>query len=619
MATCGLLAFAIAACTTVPPDEPDATPPPVTSPDLGTPADGRGGTLRIGLALDPASIDPRFVSDAEGELVVGALFEPLVTLDQRHQPVPAAAARWEMHDDGARFVFHLRRATFHDGSPVTADDFVRTFTRLLDGTASPPSYLGYLLEDVAGAAEAMETGGPVAGLQALDEYTLEITLRAPRPGFVTALADPSLVPVPADADDDPEAYAARPIGNGPFAMTEPREPDAFLRLTRFDAHHRPPVLDEVVFSVYPDSGVRDQQWDDLLAGQLHVAQIPPEHLDEARERFGESTDGYRGPGVLDGLGAAVYLYAFDTQQPPFDDVRVRRALSLAIDRERLAERVLAGAREAAFGVVPPPVPGSQPRACAYCRHDPVQARALWDEVVAERVAAQPPTDTDDAEQAAAGDGDDASAQPSPSPTDAPVEDEDLADPADPTEPTEPTEPAEPTEPTEPAEVPVPDELARITLTHNRGRTHAAIAERMAADIETALDITVDIVALDLAPLLQRVRAHEIGVFRLGWETNRPDPGAYLVPLFSSAEIGRDNLSGFADETVDALLEEARTLTQPAAARSRYREAERLVLDAMPVMPLLWYRELRVVAPDVEGLRWSPFGRIDLAAVSLRTS
>ena len=601
MATCLALALAAVACTAPASDEPETSPPPVTSPDLGGPAGDRGGTLRVGLSLDPVSIDPRFVTDAEGELVVGALFEPLVTLDERHEPVPGAARRWEMHEEGRRFVFHLRGATFHDGSPVTADDFVRSFTRLLDGTATPPSYLGYLLDDVAGADRVAEAGGAVDGLRAIDEQTLEITLRAPRPAFVTTLADPSLVPVPADADEDLEAFAARPVGNGPFAMTEAREPGAFLRLTRFADHHRPPVLDEVVFTVFPDSGARDQQWDDLLAGQLHIAEVPPERLDEARERFGESPDGYRGPGVLDGVAATVYLYAFDVAQPPFDDVRVRQALSLAIDRERLADRVLAGSRDPAYGIVPPPVPGSQRWACAYCRHDPGLARELWDEVLADRraadAAAEDAASAEDAESAEdAGSAEDAESAEEP-PTEAPA-DEEVAE--------------------EPIEVPVPDDLARITLTHNRGRTHAAIAERMAADIESALDVTVDVAAFDLGPFLQRVHAGDIPLFRVGWETNVPDPGAYLVPMFASSGLGRDNLSGFTDEGVDVLLEEARTRTRPAAARSRYREAERRILDAMPVMPLLWYRDLRVVAPDVEGLRWSPFGRIDLASVSLRT-
>ena len=141
----------------------DPTPVAAPTADPGVAPDGRGGTLRSGLDLDPASIDPRFVADAEGELVVGALFEPLVVLDERDEPVPGAAQRFEVLDDGRRFVFHLRRATFHDGTPVTAEDFVRTFTRLLDGTATPPSYLGYLLEDVAGATEALVHGGPVGG------------------------------------------------------------------------------------------------------------------------------------------------------------------------------------------------------------------------------------------------------------------------------------------------------------------------------------------------------------------------------------------------------------------------------------------------------------------------
>ena len=83
------------------------------------------------------------------------------------------------------------------------------------------------------------------------------------------------------------------------------------------------------------------------------------------------------------------------------------------------------------------------------------------------------------------------------------------------------------------------------------------------------------------------------------------------------QVGRDNVSGFADEAVDALLAEGGRRSSPTAARARYRQAERLILDAMPVMPLLWYRETLVVRPEVEGLRWSPFGRVDLASVSLR--
>ncbi|MFA9445348.1 ABC transporter substrate-binding protein [Egicoccus sp. AB-alg6-2] len=610
--------------------EPPATAP--TLPSAGATGDASGGTLRIGLALDPVSIDPRFVADDEGELVVGSLFEPLVTFDERLQVVPAAATHWEMLDEGARWIFHLREAQFHDGTPVTARDFVRTFTRLLDGAARPPSYLGFLLESVEGAASAQQRGGTVSGLRAIDERTLQIELVGPEPGFLRTLADPSLVPVPASADEDLEAFALQPIGNGPFAMREPREPGQFLRLARFPNHHRAPLLDEVVLSVYAESAPQDQQWDDLLAGQLHVAQIPPERIEPARDRFGTSPDGYRGPGLLDGITATVYLYGFDTSRPPFDDVRVRRALSLSIDRPRLAGQVLAGSRVAAYGIVPPSVPGAQARACAYCRHDPVQARSLWQEVAAEYAAAEAEGAEDGEAGGVTGEpGEGAEPGEVTAPDDAAGSDV-AEDPDDGDEPTDAAGDGDDPEAAEGAEggeggaeaddgdeegvepAPLPDELARITLTHNRGRTHSAVAERMADDIEAALGITVDLEALDLGPFVQRVRERGAGVFRIGWESGDPSPGAYLRPLFHSGEIGRENLTGYADERVDALLDEARSLEQPAAARTRYREAERLILQDQPVLPLLWYRQPRVVAPEVEGLRWAPFGRIDLTEV-----
>jgi oligopeptide transport system substrate-binding protein len=530
-------------CTTTAPEQPAATPQPTSpSPQEPVPEDPGGGTLRIGLGVDPASVDPRFVVDEEGELVVGAVFEPLVQLDDRLGVVPGAAERWEVDDEGRVFTFELREASFHDGTPVTAEDFVRSFDRIADGTAEPVSFLAYLLEPVEGAGASATEGVALAGLEAVDDATLVVRLASPVPGFLRTLAHPSLVPLPPAADEDLEAFAAQPIGNGPFAMAGPREPGAFLRLARFADHHDPARLDEVVLQVYPDDPSRERQWEDLVEGQLQLADLQPERLEEARETYGTSSDGYTGPGVLDGITSTVYLYGFDTTRAPFDDVHVRRAISLAIDREALAEEVMQDTRVAATSLVPPPIPGSQADACAHCRHDPAAAR---EELEATEV-----------------------------------------------------------------------ELTELQLTHNRGRTHTAIAEAMASDIEDALGITVDLQAEDLQPFVLGVRRGEVPFFRLGWETGDPDPGAYLYPLFHSSQIGRDNLSRYADEEADALLDAARVTSDDREARRAYGEAERLILEDAPVLPLLWYRHTKVVAPEVRDLRWSPMGRLDLSPVWL---
>ncbi|MFP4635261.1 MAG: ABC transporter substrate-binding protein, partial [Nitriliruptoraceae bacterium] len=223
----GLVGFWLSGCSADPADE-QAEPEPepelpraeVVTPDPGPRS---GGTLRVGLVLDPVSIDPRFVVDDEGELIVDALFDPLVHLDEDGEPVPAAAEDLEVDDQGRRFTFHLREARFHDGSPVTAEDFKRTFDRIADGTAEPRSFLAYLVEDIVGADTALREGGPLPGVTAVDERTLEIELDEPQPGYLATLADPSLVPTPSVAEEDPEGYAQEPIGNGAFAMAGPRE------------------------------------------------------------------------------------------------------------------------------------------------------------------------------------------------------------------------------------------------------------------------------------------------------------------------------------------------------------------------------------------------------------
>lgn len=586
----GLVAVAllVGACTVPPPEpppEPAADPEPVVTPEPDPVDERAGGTLRIGLSLDPLTLDPRFLADEEGELVVDALFDPLVRLDDDLEVVPAAATRWTVSEDGRQLTFRLREAAFHDGTPVTAHDFVRSFNRIADGTADPPSFLAYLLAPVEGLEAAQAEGDPLSGVEAVDDRTLRIRLVEPEPAFLTTLADPSLVPLPAVADEDLEAFAERPVGNGPFLMNEPREPDAFLRLRRNEDHHEPPLVDEVVLVVYPEDATRDLQWDDLSQGQLQVAEVPPERRQEAIERYGRSSDGYRGPGYVDGLTSTVYLYGFDTTLPPFDLPEVRRAISLAIDRDALANDVMQQSRVPATAIVPPPIPGAQAGACVHCRHDPEAARAELEaarEALAAAADAASEDLAEDAGEAGAEDGGDAAAETDPG--------------------------ADGDAPDELDTLPV---LERLTLTHNRGRTHAAIAEAMAADIEAALGIEVDLEAQDLQPFVQAVRRGDTAAFRLGWDAGEPDPGAYLRPLFHSSQVGLDNLTRYADEEVDRLLDEARSAQNAPLAIAWYRQAERRILADAPVVPLLWYRHQRVIAPEVRDLTISPLGRMSL--------
>lgn len=543
------------------------------------PVPGAGGTLRIGLGIEPVSLDPRFVVDLEGELVVGAVFEPLVRLDDRQRIVAAAAHSWTIDDAGTTYRFELRNAFFHDGSPVTAYDFKRTFDSIADGSAVPASPLRDLVEGIVGARTSGSVGGGLSGVQIESDEVLTIRLEEPDVAFMTRLAHPSLGPLPVAASDDPEAFAEQPIGNGPFMMVEPRTRGAFIRLTADPDHHRQPKLDEVLVTFYLDDPSATRQWQDLASGALHVTRVTPSRFDEAVATFGMSPDGYTGPGLLNGVTTTIYAYAFDVTRPPFDDRDARVAWSLAIDRDRLADGVMRGSRAAASSLVPPSIPGHQANVCDACRRDPELAAALWEAALARWTA--------DGEAAGAGRDDPGEHEEATPPGAQAGGDDDLE--------------APPT----------------ITLYHPRGASHAAIAEQMAADLESTLRVRIILRAHNLDRFVAAVRNGEAQVFRLGWEPSEPDPGAYLAPLLHSRELERFNLTGWSSPEVDALLDDARRSTSLGAAMVRYREAERLMLDAMPVMPLLYYRHSAVVSDAVEGFTWEPTGRIDLTRVSLR--
>lgn len=315
------------------------------------------------------------VRDDDG-LLVDALFDSLTRLGPGLEPEPALATSWQSNADATSFTFTLDpEALWHDGSPVVAEDVVRGLRRVADGDGSPPSLHAHLLRDVVGFAAA-QVGQPLRGVTAVDETTVRIDLTDPVPELPTVLAHPALAPVPPLAVEDPATFGEAPIGNGPFRLAEAWAHNQFLRLAPSMNHPSPDNVDEVVFRIYASDDDRAIRHADLLAGQIQVSQLPA-------GRRGDVSTGQSGLRLLDDLTDTTSLLLFDTRQPPFDDVRFRRAVSLLLDRESLADRT-DGARTPPQSLVPPTLPGGRSAVCPWCRHDPEAATSLIAQVLADR-------------------------------------------------------------------------------------------------------------------------------------------------------------------------------------------------------------------------------------------
>ncbi|WP_213991214.1 ABC transporter substrate-binding protein [Sodalis sp. dw_96] len=285
---------------------------------------------------EPASLDPHKVeSDVEFN-IISDFFEGLVSIDNDGHVQPRLAARWENKDNRV-WTFHLRPGLkWSNGDPLTADDVVYSWRRLVDPkTASPyESYLAnmHLLNarQIIDGKKSTET----LGIRALDAATLEITLEQPTAYFLAMLAYPSLVPVPQKAIEQFNDKWTQPghfVSNGPFTLSQW-------------------VVNERLV------GVRNKQyWDDSHTQINRVTYLPigSETADVNRYNAGEIDITYTVPQTLfkslqQKLGhqvhispkLATYYYEFNTRKAPFNDSRVRQALNLGLDKDIIADKVL---------------------------------------------------------------------------------------------------------------------------------------------------------------------------------------------------------------------------------------------------------------------------------------
>ena len=316
----------------------------------------RAQVLHRGIGSEVSDLDPQLVTGLAEQCVVSALFEGLVTEDPHDlHPVPGVADRWEISPDGLVYTFHLRPAArWSDGDPVTAQDFVASFRRILTPSlAADNAALFYVLLN----AEAFNQGrladfGQV-GCSALDDHTLRLTLAHPAPYFLGLLTQMPFLPVPvatiakygpSDQRGNPWTRPGRLVGNGPFTLAAWRPNEVIIvekSPTYWDAAHV--RLRAIHF--YPIDS-QDAEERAFRAGQLHVTYTVPVGKVDAYRRDAPRflrIDPYFN----------TYFFRLNVRRPALDNAGVRRALALAVDRRAIVEHILRGGQQPAVSLTPP--------------------------------------------------------------------------------------------------------------------------------------------------------------------------------------------------------------------------------------------------------------------------
>jgi oligopeptide transport system substrate-binding protein len=475
----------------------------------------------------PLTLDPNLCWDATTAVVILELFSGLVELTPEMDVVPDVARSWEVLDDGRKYVFHLRNdVRWSDGSPVTAGDFEYAWKRVLDpATGARPVTLLY---DVQGARAYHQ--GEVAdpdrvGVRALDELTLVVELEQPTGYFLSLLTHQITFPVPrhvVQARGVAWTEPANIVTNGPFRLATWERGESVV-LERSPTYHGRVAgnLQQVELSFLLEQPARVlQMYEDNGLDVLFLVFFPPTEQNRARQQ-------HAGEFILRPILWTNYI-GFDATRPPFDDARVRRAFTLATDREMLTGVVLRGHHfPATGGLVPPGMPGHS--AEIGLPYDPEGARQLLGE------AGYP-----------GGRG-----------------------------------------------FPVLDALTAAWVTGDATSLFGPVTEYLQAQWRENLGIEITWRRIERGRVFDRLSGETAHLWSVGgWLADYPDPDSFLRA--SEWRV----LTAWQNEDYDKPIEKARRVMDQEERMRMYRQADRVLVEEAPVLPLFYGRLHLLIKPWV---------------------
>ncbi|MBA4495936.1 peptide ABC transporter substrate-binding protein [Paenactinomyces guangxiensis] len=305
----------------------------------------QNAVLNLEVGSEPPSLDPPKGFDSVSFDILNNVMEGLTRLDKNHEPQPAMAEKWEISPDKKTYTFTLRDSKWSNGDPVTAHDFEFAWKRMLDpNNAFPSAFLGHYIE----GAEAYNSGkGSVddVKVKALDDKTLQVTLRAPTGFFLDLVSTPSFFPVhkaTVEKNKNWSADAPTILSNGPFVLKEWKHDQSLKAVKNENYWDKDAVkIDEVNWSIVAEINTAYQMYQ---TNQLDaIEQVPP----DLKKRLLDSGEAKSIP------EASIYYYRMNTKMEPFQNKNIRKAFALAIDRKLLVEQVVQGGQTPALAHVPP--------------------------------------------------------------------------------------------------------------------------------------------------------------------------------------------------------------------------------------------------------------------------
>ena len=484
-----------------------------------------------GNGSEPQGIDPHIVTGVPEHHILISLCEGLTIPNPNPKGsdgyIPGTAESWSISDDGKEYIFKLNKnAKWSNGDPVTADDFVWSWKRIL--TASLGSQYPDMLYYLVGAYEyhnGQIDNFDEVGVKALDTHTLKVNLKNPTPFFIGLLSHYSTWPVHKETVlkhgdiDDRNGEWTRPgnfVCNGPFQL-KTWELNNKIVVEKNPHYYDASMVRLNEIHYYPVSNVMTE--DRMFrAGQLHLTssmptQKCPIYIEEKNPNL--KIDPYMG----------TYFYRINTENETLSDVRVRKALAYSIDRQLLVDKVTQCGQIPAYSFTPPGSNGYQP-----------STEIPYDPVLAKQLLAEAGYSSDN---------------------------------------------------------PFP----KLEILFNTNEGHRKVALAIQQMWQNELGIEVELVNQDWKVYLSREMVGDFQISRAGWIGDYEDPNTFLDLMRPNRG---NNKTGWENMDFDALVEEANTINDQEKRYELLNEAEKILIDNMPIIPLYTYVRVYQLSPDVKG-------------------